>query len=198
MTYRTSSSNNAYSSGTSKVSISFDSNCTTNFLLYGKKYKGKEKIVCDISCPDGKLDNGVVKIQQSSKDGWGIEKLEIKDIFGTRYLYSLDEKSKMFWVDGDENGNYEGLPKCTNGKMCDLFKIGKKVVSIFLNCCLSTTISAVLVFHKAIIFQLPQISLWTLRQPHHLELASQINQISISRTNMVWNGSLDLQFSFLS
>ena len=96
-----------------------------NFVLSGKKNRGEEITLCDKTCTDGNLENAIVKIQQKSWDGWGIEHIQVKDIHGNRSPYSLDGKVKQFWVDGNKNGNYDGLSKCTWGKWCDLYKIGK-------------------------------------------------------------------------
>lgn len=125
LTYKTRSTPHAGTLGTAKVSIATDSGCAVNFVLSGKKNRGEETTVCDKSCPDGNLENAIVKIQQKSWDGWGIEHIKIKDIDGNRSPYSLDGKVMQFWVDGNKNGNYDGLSKCTWGKWCDLYKIGK-------------------------------------------------------------------------
>jgi len=123
LTYKTRTTPFADTLGTAKVSITTDSGCTVDFVLSGKKNRGEETTVCDKTCPDGNLENGIVRIQQKSWDGWGIEHIKIKDIHGTRSSYSLDGKVKQFWVDGNKNGRYDGLSKCTWGKWCDLHKI---------------------------------------------------------------------------
>ena len=131
LTYKTRTTPFADTLGTAKVSVTTDSGCTVDFVLSGKKNRGEETTVCDKTCTDGNLENGIVKIQQKSWDGWGIEHIKIKDIHGTRSSYSLDGKVKQFWVDGNKNGRYDGLSKCTWGKWCDLYKIGKNCIHFF-------------------------------------------------------------------
>ena len=108
------------------MSITTGSGCVMNFVLSGKKAKGEEKTLCDKTCHDTNLENAIIKILQKSWDGWGVEHIEIKSSSGSRAPFSLDGKVKQFWVDGNTNGKYDGLLKCTNGKWCDLKKIGTK------------------------------------------------------------------------
>ena len=129
LTYKTRTTPYAGTLGTAKVVVTDlgDPHCTMSFVLGGRKSKGGEKTICDKSCPAASLENAIVKIQQKSWDGWGIEEIVIKNALenlGDRAPYSLDGKVKQFWVDGNLNGNYDGLLKCSHGKWCDLKKIG--------------------------------------------------------------------------
>ena len=150
MTYKTLTTTNAGTTGSARIRIRTDLGCTIHFVLSDKKSTGEEKRVCDFTCYDEYMSNkyGIqykiviskFQIQQESEDSWGVEHIEIEDVkkgetmetwvddrrrWRYRSYYSLDGKNKSFWMDGRDTGNYDDLLKCTNGKWCDLHKIGK-------------------------------------------------------------------------
>lgn len=37
--------------------------------------------------------------------------------------YSIDGNHTQFWIDGNTNGVYDNLPRCVDGRWCDLQRI---------------------------------------------------------------------------